>query len=158
MKDKKNIYILLVFVLLIWGTAIYQFFSFSNDEVFENTRNENILIKPLVLKPKDTFSIVVNNRDVFLGKIIDNKIPVSKKAKSKVLKPIEKEVLIWPQIQYKGVVSDNTEKTKIYMLRIDNKTFLMKRGTTQNGIFLKDGDRETVELVYKKQPKLFFIQ
>lgn len=156
MKNKKSIYVLLPIVLFIWGAVIYQFFSFSDTEIVDNATKE-IAIKPFIIKPKDTFSVKVNSRDPFLGKIIDDS------QKSNVVKPkskavIVKEELVWPQIQYKGIVSDNKEKVKVFMIIINGKTYFMRKGDVENEVKLKEGNRETIYAVYKGDLKVVFIQ
>lgn len=157
MKSKKSIYILLPIVLLIWGAVVLQFFSFSNnDDVI--VPNSNISIKQFKIKPKDTFSIKINKRDPFLGKLIaDDAIPRQiKHSSDKTVKV--KEELIWPEVKYKGIVSDNKEKIKVYMVLIDGKTHLMRKGEQEDHVKLKDGDRETIYAVYKGDLKVIFIQ
>jgi flagellar basal body-associated protein FliL len=82
MKNKKSIYILLPIVLFIWGTVMYQFFSFSGIDHKTISESNGFKIKPLQLKERDTFSINVNYRDPFLGKV-HSSLPISKKNTSK---------------------------------------------------------------------------
>jgi hypothetical protein len=158
MKNKKNIYILLPIVLLIWGAVLYQFFTFtSGDE--QQIPNAEIGIKPFKIKDKDTFSISISKRDPFLGGISssENSNKVKKVVSSNKSAQI-KEELIWPEVSYKGIVSDNNEKVKVYMLIINGKTYLMRKGEQQEGVKLKDGDRETIYALYKGDLKVIFIQ
>ena len=157
MKNKKSIYILLPIVLFIWGAVLYQFFSFSNNDSIEIT-NSNTTVKPFKIKPKDTFSIKINNRDPFLGKLVSNENNTTKTIKptSKPKKIVEE--VVWPQIGYKGIVSDNKEKIKVYMVIINGKTYLMKKGDEEEEIKLKDGDRETIYVIHKGDLKVVFIR
>jgi hypothetical protein len=151
MKNKKSIYILLPVVLLIWGLVMYELFSFSKpDEVME-TEPPGFDFKPVKIKERDPFSIDVNYRDPFLGKIYTTqKATLIKKSISKIKKiPKVVEPLVWPTIAYKGIVSDTKDKTRVFMLIIGGKTFLMKKGEIANEVFLKDGDRESVYVKYK---------
>ena len=97
------------------------------------------------VKKRDTFTIDVNYRDPFLGKVYNTtgksfqKINVSKKI-------VDKTVLPYPLLQYKGIVSDSRERDKIFMLIIDGKSFLMKSGESKNGVTLVDGNRLSVTL------------
>lgn len=158
MKNKKSIYILLPLVLFIWGAVVYQFFSYTNDEI-PDVQNQNIAVKPFVIKPPDTTSITVNSRDPFLGKMTtsENKPTVSS-SKKEYKEPKVKEELIWPDVKYKGIVSDVKDKVKVYMVIINGKTFLMRKGDKEEGVKLKDGDRETVYLLYQRDLKVVFIQ
>lgn len=158
MKNRKSIYILLPLVLFIWGAIAYQFFSFSNSDIPE-IQNKDIAIKPLIIKPIDTFSITINKRDPFLGKMINNEIVTSSvKIKTSKKTPKVKVELIWPNVQYKGIVSDIKDKVKVYLVIIDGKSYLMKKGDIEEDVKLKDGDRETIYAIYKGDLKVVFIQ
>lgn len=159
MKSKKNIYILLPIVLLIWGVVIFQFFSFATpDELVTNTSPEFDL-KPFKLKERTPFLINVNYRDPFLGKAYSiqqiSKVSSNKVKVKKASKP--EEVIVWPVIQYKGMLSDPKEKNKRFMLVISGKNYLMKTGDTQDEIFLKDGDKESIYVRYKGNLNLIML-
>ena len=149
MKNKKNIYFLLPLVLFIWGAVLYQFFSYSDDGKLIEAASENSHLKPLSIKERDTFSIEVKYRDPFLGKVYnENPVKVSRKNTAKKITKVA-EPIVWPSIIYKGIVSDSDGKTKVFMLIINGKTFLMKKGDVEYDVFLKDGDRESVYVKYK---------
>ncbi len=158
MKNKKSIYILLPIVLLIWGMLIYQFFSFSvSEDPLENASME-FNIKPFKLKERTPFSINVAYRDPFLGKMYA--VPVANLQKSvvgikKQTKP--EETVVWPAIYYKGMISDVKQKNKVFMMVIDNHDFFMKKGDTENEVFLKDGDKESVYVKYKGNLNLIML-
>lgn len=165
MKNKKNIYILLPIVLFIWGAVMYQFFTFSNNRVSELETRTEISLKQFNFKEQDSVGFDANYRDPFLGKsfVLNENKPANKifknnsnnKAK-KLAKPIE--AIVWPTILYKGIVSDTKEKNKIFMLIIDDKTFLMRARSNENGVFLVEGDRESVEVEYKKESKIILLE
>lgn len=154
MKNKKSIYILLPLVLFIWGAILYQFFSFTSSEDIPPVISNGISLKPIKMVKRDSIAINTNYRDPFLGKMYSTEKVKStkKKASSKKLEP-----LVWPTIQYKGIVSDTKEKSRIFMLVINNQTHLMKKGQTENEVYLKEGDRESVYVKYKGQLNLFMI-
>lgn len=141
-------------VLFIWGTVMYQVFSFTTTEEEAIVPTNTISLKPIPIIKRDSFSINTNYRDPFLGKVyVAKKDSLPKKKKSVKAK----EPLVWPSIQYKGIVSDTKDKVKIYMLVINNRTCLMKKGETQNEIYLKDGDKESVYVKYKGELNLILI-
>jgi hypothetical protein len=156
MKSKKSIYVLLPLVIIIWGAIVYQIFDYSTPES-AIVPAEDFSVKPIVQKPKDSISIKINQRDPFSGKMVDDaaKRPIGKQSRRT---PKIKEELIWPQIKYKGIVSDVKDKIKVYMVIIDGKTHLMKKGETEEEIVLKDGDREMIYLNYNGDSKVVFIQ
>ena len=162
MKSKKSIYILLPIVLLIWGLVIYQFFSFSNEQIPETTTID-FSSKSLNLKKRDSFSIEVTNRDPFLGKLTSEKKAITHSTTSNQPKTNTTAVkkvneIVWPDITYKGIVSDTKEKVKVFMIIINGETFFMRKGQQEQEVTLKDGDRETIYVIYKKQLKVVFIQ
>lgn len=154
MKNKKSIYVLLPLVLFIWGAILYQFFSFSSSEDVPTVTSNGISLKPIKIVKRDSVAIHTNYRDPFLGKMYSTEKLKSPKKKSR---PKKAEPLVWPVIQYKGIVSDTKEKSRIFMLVINNKTHLMKKGQTENEVYLKEGDRESVYVKYKGQLNLFMI-
>lgn len=155
MKNKKSIYILLPLVLFIWGTVMYQLFSFSNSEDLPSVTSNGISLKPIKISKRDSFTINTNYRDPFLGKMYSSETVKSTKKRTT---PKKAEPLVWPTIQYKGIVSDTKEKSKIFMLVINNQTHLMRKGQIENEIYLKEGDRESVYVKYKGQLNLILIE
>lgn len=158
MKNKKNTFILLPIVLLIWGLVVYDFFSFSAPDNLLRKTATQYAIKPFKLKERDTFSINVAYRDPFLGKRNTPQTADSIKSNAKTKKrPKPVETIVWPAILYKGIVSDSKEKNKIFMLVIAGHNFFMKKGDTENGVFLKDGDKESVYVKYKGNLNLIML-
>ena len=160
MKNKKNIYILLPLVLFVWGAVLYQVFSFTKSDEIPAVNNSEFTIKPLKINKRESFAINVNYRDPFLGKMYAPQSASNTKVKSsktvKESKP--KETLVWPTILYKGIISDSKEKNKIFMIVIDNKNYYMKIGDTENEIFLKSGDKESIYVKYKGNLNLIMLQ
>ncbi|RYJ42040.1 hypothetical protein [Flavobacterium beibuense] len=155
MKNKKNIYILLPIVLLIWGMVIYRLFSFTNPETDTTIASSTVRLKPLDIKERDTFSIDVNYRDPFLGKMYR---PESQKTlKTHSVKTI-KEPIVWPAVIYKGIVSESNGKKKVFMLSINGKTYFMTEKTTEEGVTLKKGNRSTIEVIYKGEKNEILLQ
>lgn len=159
MKNKKNIYILLPIVLLVWGAVLFQLFSFTNSDEIVVATNSELTIKPLKFNKRQSFSIDVNYRDPFLGKMYaENTTPKIKGNSSAAKSSKPKETLVWPTILYKGLITDTKEKNKVFMLVIDNKNYFMKIGDTENEIFLKSGDKESVYVKYKGNLDLIMLK
>jgi hypothetical protein len=162
MKNKKNIYILLPLVLLVWGSVVYQFFSFTHsDDVGTLPENKQYTVKPLQQNTKQAVVIDLNYRDPFLGTLYapKNRIP-EKNNNSKPNRPSRpKDTLIWPVILYKGMIADTKEnKKKVFILVIDGKHYYMKTGDTQENVFLKTGDKESVYVKYKGNLNIIMLQ
>lgn len=158
MKNKKNIYILLPIVTLIWGILIFQFFSFTTPE--ESSRNASPVfnLKPLKIKERKSFTVDVDYRDPFLGKMYNEQKVSKVKSVAKIKRePKRQEEIIWPTIVYKGMISDSKQKNKLFILVIADKNYFMKIGDTENDIFLKEGDKESVYVKYKGNLNLIML-
>ena len=57
------------------------------------------------------------------------------------------------KIEYKGIVSDVANKKKVFMVIIDNRTFLMKQGDKENEVELINGNRESITIKHKGKKK-----
>lgn len=159
MKNKKNIYILLPLVLLVWGAVLFQFLSFTSGEEIVDTNNPELVLKPLKFNKRQSFTIDVNYRDPFLGKIYAENTGVKTKVTTKKTRAVStKEPLVWPTILYKGLISDTKDKTKIFVLIINNKNYYMKIGDTEDNVFLKSGDNEAVYVRYKGNLNIIMLQ
>lgn len=156
MKNKKTTYILLVVVLFVWAMVIYQFFSFSGGSESITENHTALNIKPVQAPKRDTFSINVNYRDPFLGKMYN---PDNKKAtKKRNTSNKTKETIVWPSIIYKGLVSDSDDKQKVFMVIIKGKTFFMREKDTEEEVTLLKGNREFIEVKYKDKKNKILIQ
>lgn len=158
MKNKKNIYVLLPIVLLIWGIVLFQLFSFTTSDTITGSKSEEFTVKPLKIAVRDTFGINVNYRDPFLGKMYAPGSAVKIKSSNTGIKKTKKEVeIVWPVIKYKGLISDTKEKTKVFVLIISGQNHFMKIGDTANEVLLKSGDKESVYVKYKGNLNLIMI-
>jgi hypothetical protein len=159
MKSKKSIYILLPIVLLIWGVVLFQFFSFSTPDEVTEISSKEFSIKPFKVKERTPFLINVNYRDPFLGRAYSiQEISKGDSNKVKVKRTPKPEVTIaWPSIEYKGMLSDPKEKNKRFMLVISGKNCFMKIGETQEEVYLKDGDKESIYVVFKGDLNLIML-
>lgn len=160
MKNKKNIYILLPLVIAVWAAVLFQFFSFTNSDEVVAADNTEFSFKPLKVNKRESFTINVNYRDPFLGKTyVEETASKTKSINPKTVKAVKQpEALVWPKIIYEGLISDSKGKNKIFMLVINDKNHFMKIGDTENEIFLKDGDKESVYVKYKGSLNLIMLQ
>jgi hypothetical protein len=147
-------------VLFVWSAVLYQVFSFTNNDEIISANDPEFIIKPLKVKQRQSFVIDVNYRDPFLVKMyLAQTISKVKTEKSTIKKtPNVQETLVWPVILYKGMISDTKDKAKIFMIIIDGQNHYMKIGDTENEIYLKSGDKESVYVKYKGNLNLIMIQ
>lgn len=154
MKNKKSIYILLLVVLLIWGLVIYNFVSWSPSGTPDIAEPGPVEAKPLDIVKRDTLILDADYRDPFLGKMHRPGNTVTDAVKRKVKK---QEPVVWPALQYKGIVSDNKDKIRVYMVVINGQAYLMGEKETAQEVTLKKGDRQSVTLSYKGRTTTILI-
>lgn len=149
LKSKTSLYILLPLVVIIWGIVIYRVVGAVSEEP-ETIENIPVVSKGEIKRiEKDTFSLVSINHDPFLGHYYKTAVPVEKKK-------IPSETKIeWPAVTYLGLVSDSGKSSKIHILQINGKQFLMEKGNSAEGIKIIGSRSNEVILLYKRDRKVF---
>ncbi len=163
MKNKKSIYILLPLVLGIWGLLIYNFFSYLDPEEIVLPEDNFQISDEIKYTEPDTTTIDINHRDPFTGKMSsqssevgESKVTNGSSVKSNSDEPKIEETI---NIQYKGIVSDVTDKVKVFMVIINGKTFLMKQGDKELDVKLIKGNRESIVISNKgKQNTISIVE
>ncbi len=147
MKNKRNTYILLGTVLIIWGLIGYQIISSLNPkEVISSKQELDVSFHPKPIKEQDTFSISKNSRDPFLGTIERPKVRKSKPIKKQ---PVEIEI----PISYSGLVVDENTKEKIFFIHINNNQHLMNINDVVEEVKLLSGNENEIIVSYKNKRK-----
>ena len=154
MKNKKNTIFLVVVVLFVWGFLSYKIYLVINpqDEAIQ-IESVKTVFKPNEIKEMEKFTINLNYRDPFLGKLITentNKQPNKKKA----------VVVEFPQIIYKGMLS--TKKTNksatVFFVTINNVEHFLATGEQIEGIKLLKGNKSDITVSFKNVIKIIPIQ
>jgi len=102
----------------------------------------------------DTFSIVANYRDPFLGKMISINKPVfnslTKIAKTqKTIQSVQ-----WPLIVYNGMIKNQKSNKQVVMVQINGQSNLMREKEIFAGIELMKIYKDSIEVGYQKQMKI----
>lgn len=149
---------MLPIVILVWGIVFYQIFSyFFSAPTFVTEKTETILNVDEI--KQDTFSIIANYRDPFLGENSSINLPKittsSKSTSTKTQKPAEPKPLEkpWPIITYKGMIKNNNSEKKVCIISIDNKEQLVKEGDDINGVKITMIKKESVQVSFQKEQK-----
>lgn len=155
MKNKKNIYLLVPAVLLIWGIVgykIYATLNATNDVVMVD--NNAIEFKPEVIKDVEKFSISANYRDPFLGKLYNNTRKISNTVKKKV-----KPIVIFPEITYNGMISPKeTDRDALFLIIINNKQQFLSVGKQIDGVRLLKGNSKEIIIGFQNNKKTISIK
>ncbi len=151
MKNKKNIKILLPVVLIIWGLVIYNIVDAFSSEEIAGSKMDMAHFKAPKIKEKEVFTLLPIDSDPFLGTMYT-------KPKTKVTSrrnPVQE--IVWPAIDYEGVISGKTFKSTIFIISINGQQHLVKKGDTLQGLKVIKGNTKLIKLKYKRQTKEFPI-
>lgn len=149
----KNIrtYILLGTVLVIWGLIGLKIFNAITPEAPQETSTESFDFKPMAAIEKDTFHIVADYRDPFLGTL-----PTAKKVRPKA-KTVKAQA---PKrtIAYTGSIANKDRKKNVFFVTIEGQQFLMKIGQTMNKVKLLNGSAQTIRVRYDGRTETIILQ
>src|SRR5687767_1788266 len=153
MKNKKVVILLLVLAAGIWGTVIYRIFKtvYKEDKVQIKPAENNSNFSSL----PDTFSIVADYRDPFLGKRLVQQAP--KKITSAATKPKPAPVVTiikWPTIGYSGIIRNQNTPKELALVKIDQKDFIMKTGDVMMGVEVTKIFKDSIIVLYQKEKKV----
>ena len=170
-KNKKLQYLLLGLVILIWGTLIYNFMSWSGDA--EYLVSEDYTILPVnqgnSTTARDSFAIHLDWSDPFKanrsGKSRSSGSSSSSSAatapKKKYTRPApppipgskeDKAKAVFPTIVYKGYSINNSQITRV-RVSIDGKTQTMKLSERKNKLQLTQMTKDSVVFVWEGEQK-----
>ena len=122
MKSKRNQYLLLGLVLLIWGVVLWRFVSFTD--------HDEVAIVPISVggtgstlsESKKSYTFHLNYRDPFLKASRMEETPEP----SKPVVPIPHRFIRLPEVKYHGLVSGGKQKTGI--MQMQQKSTMIKEG------------------------------
>jgi type II secretory pathway component PulC len=147
MKNKKNIYILLPAVLVIWGLVGYRIFSAVSPKTTTKEQNTVYTFTPKPLNEQEHFTIQADYRDPFLGTLVSLK--KMQQLVKKVEKPISKEP--FPVIEYKGLVSGNDGANQVFIISVNGQQYFYKKNAIHGNVKLLSGNKKQVVLHFQGQ-------
>ena len=155
MKNKKNIYILITAVLLVWGLLGYRIFS-TVDPINKKQLTVSFSnFKPQLLQESETFAINTDYRDPFLGTLSQKKITKTKKTTNAIS---TKPKVPFPSIIYKGLVSSKKKNQQIFLISINGQQYFFKKNSTQKEVKLLSGTAKEVVLRFQGQKQTFALE
>ncbi len=152
MKSKRNTYILLSAVLVLWGVIGYRVFASMNPPIENNSgvvKTEKFQPKEIIAK--ETYIIQANYKDPFLGTM------EKPKKKTRVISKQKKQKIVFPNVEYKGVFSSSIKKNTVYLIIINSKKEMFKIKEVYQNVRLLQGDKEKVTVKYKTEKQTFYL-
>lgn len=144
MKKEYKTYALLSVVLIVWGLIGFRLVKAINPSG-EAQMNEVITEKfsPKTIAERETFDIIADYRDPFLGTIKSKETVVQKKISRPVKKDIPKK-----NITYTGFIIDQGSNDKLFFVTIDGQQHMVGIKNTVNGVTLIDGTKSFIKVSY----------
>lgn len=151
MNKKAKTYILLVFVLAVWGAIGYKVItglSLESPEILTN--NLELAFTPKNIEKPDIFSVEATVRDPFLGTLTRKN---AKKTSVRSTLKSQPQITNAPQISYQGLVKNQSSSQQVFVVSINGNQHLLKRGQTVDNVKLVRGNSKeiTVRLGNKQQ-------
>jgi hypothetical protein len=156
MKNNTTKYLLILFVVVVWGIIFYKVINFvkSSDSPRENnlvSANEDSSSKNV-----DTFTIIANYADPFLKRSVLVKSTTKMEVKTdkpQVNNASKKAVLLknWPNISYAGLVSSFMGNKSTALISINGESCIMKKGDISKDIELVIITKDSVKLKFQNE-------
>ncbi len=142
MKEKRLTYFLFPVVAAIWGYAIYKYVFETQQDVLPITAISTNLepSQPRPIEPMDTFSLIAQYRDPFLGKSaesppkqsapqpsvnVTSEVTLSKSARPNVALD---NLPDWPSYKYNGLIQRSGTENKVGLLQFKNRSYFVNIG------------------------------
>ncbi|WP_430909521.1 hypothetical protein [Maribacter sp. 2-571] len=148
MKKNVKTYVLLAVVLAIWGTIAYRILAPTATGTTQETDTASVSFKPLAVQKKDTFSIIADYRDPFLG-------TVPKKPKKNTKRTVKPATPALPEIviNYTGLITDSSTEQNIFFVTINGKQHLMNLQQEIDKVRLLSGTASSIKVRYHNKTK-----
>ena len=148
LKNKKFTYLLIILVILIWGSVFFKIYS----KFGGGKRVERSLLKSFGTSENShddsIFTLVLDYPDPFLkiGGRVDNH-PVT------AANTPQKQPTVWPPIEYRGYVVISNKKESSGLLKIQNADLLVKQGQEYLGVKIRTIKKDSIFVAYKMQSR-----
>lgn len=164
MKKKINI-LLIIAVLLLWGSVIYKSLSnylFADKNL--SAASKNYTANQFKIIEKDTFKLENLTRDPFLNKssVIKKDKPTGKsyaapkKATEKKSIPATAATAPFPSVSYYGYIKSKEKKDELIIIKINNKLKKVRINETFEGLKIKKIFKDSIYISNNSETKTFF--
>lgn len=139
----------MVLVLSVWGVLGFRIMRTVNPST--NITPHTVSIEkfiPKAIKKRDTFSIVVNYRDPFLGTL-----PKADKPKKTSIRTQKKKTLPKKNIEYTGFITESSSGEKIFFLTVDGQQQMLSKNESFKEVKLVSGNAQKVRVKYNGKIK-----
>lgn len=155
---KKLTYLMLPVVIGIWGIIFYRiFFTGGNDPVSTIAKN-SIPAGPADKVSADTFTLIADYRDPFLGKPLITTAPTTGRKiidnPAKKISPLPVSTT-WPAVSYSGMIRNQASADQLAILQVNGQSFMARTGEIVQGLKVMKIYRDSVEIAFGNDRKFF---
>ena len=151
MSKNLKTYLLLGIVLLIWGIIGFKVVKAIAKEPEVPMIKESTTILPKSVQRKDTFTLMADYRDPFLGTLPNTKKKVVKQAGHK--NPKAKRNIV-----YAGLVSQSKSGESMFFVSIDGRQHMMTERQEIEGVTLVKGNDKSITVRYEGHAETILMQ
>ena len=166
MKSKRNLYILIPAVVLIWASIVYRIYEGKQEEISLYRGGGKQEVSTINSPNRLAYELLLNYEDPFLKGVkkrsrekpvehLELIAGINENGKKKISTGVEKED-IWSQVKYLGIIENKRSKNKIILLEIQGNSFIQKLGEEKEGFLLKKITQDSILL--KKGKEEAFIR
>lgn len=150
-------YLLIIVVALVWGRVVLKLFKNFKSKTVTETPQIEFTDEDENFGTNDTFHLAQDYPDPFLAREIHavktSSMPAENKVKTIPLPKVEKPVLPWPAVSYKGIIKSLHSGKELIWLTINDRAYKMSPGEKQGDILLEKVYRDSIYISYNKQRK-----
>ena len=144
---------MLPLILLVWGFVFSQRYGyfFSEPTFVHEQLEEKVNISEI---KQDTFSIVADYRDPFLGKRITLKkrtYLASTTNKNSSRKKTVNPEMAWPTITYNGMIKNNNSDRRVGIVKVNGNEYLVKEKDVVSEITIVSIGKNSVNVRFQKE-------
>ena len=144
MTKNQKTYLLLGLVVGIWGLLGFKFVSSLNPTVRAVQKvNKTVQFEPKTVIQRDTFSLIANYRDPFLGTL-----PRSLRKKKPATSPSDKKEIPRKNIAYSGFLSEANSKDLTFFVSIEGQQYMMNKRDKIQEVTLVSGNKTSIQVAY----------
>ncbi|UZO80680.1 hypothetical protein NBT05_17275 [Aquimarina sp. ERC-38] len=161
MQKKQINTILLITVAIIWLVVIYKFVApFFTTTTGIITAETLVTPSQIKIKKKDSFQLIIPDRDPFLDKTYQPIVKVKTGSKKSVKKNKikTKSLKTWPKIQYVGFIKAAKNSNKLALVRFDGKLKRVRINQTYDNIKVLKIEDQQLLLSMENETKIFGLQ
>lgn len=159
MKNKKLMYVLIPLTLLIWGIIILKIFNQVHPDRNSYSQSTSVIQQVSNQSDRDTLSLLLNYRDPFLHGVVrsvTNTMPKENISNGFGQLSTATHVAVnFPNTKYSGLVINSKSKSKVGLIRINEKDYLAKEGELIGGGKIIRLFADSVIISFNKTKKTF---